>query len=355
MNIFRLCKIFQGSKSRTESMSTESQRRMRGVQNSPIRAGSLPEQVNKDLWNSGYDFVVNKDYKQINSSSSLPHRDIDLLSRSNLIKKDNTIRRAVLSKDLCTPNNLPKKYLSTSFQIPFKVNENENIEHSDYPKNGYLRTHRMVDMNNRLHQSRRRDKFLRIPVCAGIANSRIYPHNIRVRSRIEEPSREGYMASRDGYMPGRCASCPFLCERIYGYSSTPEKYDIADLSSRLIKTMSDHITFLLIENFLSTNYCYKPIYSCLRNILPIYLISGYIYLRRYLDRRLKDFKQLLKIFISCCWIAIKATNDSHISCKDLLVGYSIDPEEISFIEAHILSEINYDIEITKKEILEVIE
>lgn len=351
MNIFRLCKIFQGSKSRNENMNTEGQRRVRGAQNYSLRAVSVPERECRDLYHldykqsSEYDPAVSK---QLNSYVSLPNRDLDLLNRNNFSKREFGLQNTSHQNLNFSVENSNSNFYNSGFGIPYKVNDKKNNINMDYLRNHYIKKNRMMAMRNTLQQNRRNEKMSRLPVCKGMAGTRTYIHNSRPTTQPEEPIWDEYMRSN-------CASCPFPYEKRFNYHYTPEKYEIPDLNSKFIKSISDHITFLLIENFLSTDCCYKPFYSCLRNILPIYLISGYVYLRRYLNHRLKDFKQLLKIFISCCWIAIKATNDNHISCKDLLDDYSIDPEEISFIEAHILSKINYDIEISKKDILEVIE
>lgn len=89
----------------------------------------------------------------------------------------------------------------------------------------------------------------------------------------------------------------------------------------------------------------------LRDIVPIYLISGFIILKRYLKTMQKRVSDLLlcKIFLACCWISVKIFNDTHISCNEFLDLYKINYNEINLIEAHILSKINYDLDISHKE------
>ncbi|WUR03130.1 uncharacterized protein VNE69_03340 [Vairimorpha necatrix] len=106
------------------------------------------------------------------------------------------------------------------------------------------------------------------------------------------------------------------------------------------------------NSYYYNNYYYN--YSRLldfKNILPLYLITGFIYLRKYLKNVKKGFRDsiLFKLFLTCIWMGIKNYNDLQI--QDFLESYRCDYKEITFIEANILSKINYDIDITENEMM----
>ena len=117
-----------------------------------------------------------------------------------------------------------------------------------------------------------------------------------------------------------------------------------DISEKIIKR--------IVQNYLNHKCCFSSLVD-LKNILPLYLICGFIYLKRYLKNmknRLKD-SVLTKIFLTCCWIAIKNFNGSYVASQDFLDNYKCNNKEIIFIEAHLLSKINYNIDITQLEIM----
>jgi predicted transcriptional regulator len=133
-----------------------------------------------------------------------------------------------------------------------------------------------------------------------------------------------------------------------------KKIRIQDLYTKIIKSITENITFLIIYNFLETKDYSGILFRSLENVLPIYLISGYIYLCRYLKCKMSNLKDLSKIFFICCWISAKTTHDKHIPFDEMFINTDICTKDISYIEAHILSKINYDIEIYQEEVLRYI-
>ncbi|KAF9763279.1 hypothetical protein NGRA_1372 [Nosema granulosis] len=329
MNLFRLCKMLQESRNRCENMcemGTEERKRPRGPRDTsmPMRELKVP-------------MCVISAFKD--DSFSLIDTDIKIK------KKDGDVDRECFPPFnypiACSTrhHNFHQSFFLNNFcglRIPYKDNDKENNINIDHQKKMIIKNCRSVAMKNR-RKTRSSNSY----------------EDIRHSFRTIEAKKQ---------INQRLFGVPIVSNSVYyssiqtgnGYLASHKQYDISSLTSGVIKTITDKISFMIIQNFMDPNLSYQPFFFYLNNILPIYLISGYVYLRRYLNCRLKDLKKLFKIFISCCWIAIKVTNDTHVTCNQVFGIYNIDPEEISFIEAHILSKINYDIEISKEEIYDVI-
>ncbi|AFN83274.1 hypothetical protein EROM_070230 [Encephalitozoon romaleae SJ-2008] len=89
--------------------------------------------------------------------------------------------------------------------------------------------------------------------------------------------------------------------------------------------------------------------------LPLVLISGYIYLEKYVKKAgivFYDCKKLIKFFFGCCLIGSKFIYDTRHPDDLFFVG--ISPAEIFRIEGSILSAIDYDLEISNDDIRKVI-
>lgn len=89
--------------------------------------------------------------------------------------------------------------------------------------------------------------------------------------------------------------------------------------------------------------------------LPLVLISGYIYLEKYVKKvgvLFDDCKKLIKFFFGCCFIGSKSIYDTRHPDNLLFVGMST--AEIFRIEESILSAIDYDLEISNDDIRKVI-
>lgn len=125
------------------------------------------------------------------------------------------------------------------------------------------------------------------------------------------------------------------------------KHKMVENNRRRQEDISDKIIGKIASRYLqNTNYISSLLE--LKNIVPLYLICGFIYLKRYLKNvrnKIKD-STLTKIFLTCCWIGVKIFNDTHVTCHDFLDNYNCDNKEITYIEAHILSSINYDLDIS---------
>lgn len=105
-------------------------------------------------------------------------------------------------------------------------------------------------------------------------------------------------------------------------------------------------------------HTYMPIEPLFRfaKALPLTLISGYIYLEKYIDKikgTFSDCSLLVKFFFVCCLIGSKFVNDIHADA--FLTGCSIALREVNYIEGLVLSTINYDIEISGRDVRRVLE
>ncbi|AFM98553.1 hypothetical protein EHEL_070260 [Encephalitozoon hellem ATCC 50504] len=89
--------------------------------------------------------------------------------------------------------------------------------------------------------------------------------------------------------------------------------------------------------------------------LPLVLISGYIYLEKYVKKVgavFGDCKKLIKFFFGCCFMGSKFIYDTWH--PDSLFIRGMNSAEISRIEGLVLSAIDYDLEISNNDIRRVI-
>jgi hypothetical protein len=130
------------------------------------------------------------------------------------------------------------------------------------------------------------------------------------------------------------------------------KHKMVDHTRRRHEDISDRVMRKIISRYLRSSIYISSLLE-LKNIVPLYLVCGFIYLRRYLKNvrnKIKD-SVLTKIFLTCCWIGVKNFNDTHVTCHEFLDNYKCDNREIAYIEAHILSSLNYDINISYREFI----
>ncbi|CAD25562.1 hypothetical protein [Encephalitozoon cuniculi GB-M1] len=91
--------------------------------------------------------------------------------------------------------------------------------------------------------------------------------------------------------------------------------------------------------------------------LPLTLISGYIYLEKYVKRVrivFGDCKKLIKFFLVCCFMGSKFIYDTQSPDDLLLREMDVTAREAFYIESLVLSVIDYDVEISNSDIRKVI-
>lgn len=101
--------------------------------------------------------------------------------------------------------------------------------------------------------------------------------------------------------------------------------------------------------------CVKSMFR-LANELPLTLVSGYIYLEKYVKKiggAFGDCKELVKFFLVCCLIGSKLIHDAG-SCSLTPSDLSMVPREASRAERAVLSAIDYDVEICNGDIRRVV-
>lgn len=100
----------------------------------------------------------------------------------------------------------------------------------------------------------------------------------------------------------------------------------------------------------------EPIFK-FTEALPLTLVAGYIYLEKYVRKiraTFSDCSKLIKFFLVCCFIGSKFTYDTHYSSDSFLTEWKLMAKEINYIEGLVLSTINYDIEISNRDIQKVL-
>lgn len=100
----------------------------------------------------------------------------------------------------------------------------------------------------------------------------------------------------------------------------------------------------------------EPIFRFART-LPLILVSGYIYLEKYMARVgvvFSDCSKLVKFFLVCCLIGLKFIYDTNCSTDSFLTSWDMAAVEVNYIEGLVLSTINYDIEISNNDIQRVL-
>jgi hypothetical protein len=125
------------------------------------------------------------------------------------------------------------------------------------------------------------------------------------------------------------------------------RFNLALLQTLILKSIDHKIAlFLNID----------PLQRLTRE-LPLVLISGYVYLERYikaLKTKFVSYASLIKVFLACCLIGAKFMFDSHYPSTTLVSELGFVRGEMNYIEGAILSAIKYKLEIYNSDIKRVI-
>jgi hypothetical protein len=126
------------------------------------------------------------------------------------------------------------------------------------------------------------------------------------------------------------------------------RFNIALLNSLILRFI-DHKSFISFLNI-------EPLLGLARE-LPLILISGYIYLEKYiraLEAKFIDTPTMAKFFLACSLIGAKFMFDNCCFSAALLSELYFAPGEFRYIEGTILSTIRYELAISGQEIRQVI-
>ncbi len=125
-----------------------------------------------------------------------------------------------------------------------------------------------------------------------------------------------------------------------------------------IKTNSiiSYIIMSFSEYFLSKNSNLTPIDVSRMRSFSIFnekiLILGYLLLKKYCQRltyKFINFESIFKLFLACCILENKISNDTHRHNEFYSKHFQIDLGSLNYSEAEVMNIVNYDFYIEQRE------